>query len=295
MKYPIDNSRNVWQNIARSVTKTGSTKRRGRGAAWLARRSVTPVAASSNLVVPANKRDLNGPVFLYDSNEFNGQTRKSKGVDVMRVELYNWRYESLAEQLSKEMKKRYFDVFIARSKEELLETVKSIIPEGASVSNGGSLTLAETGVLNLLRSGNYVYYDRASAQTIQERKEIELKSFTVDYYLSSANAITNDGKLVFLDGNGNRVAAVLYGPRNVVIIASVNKVVEDVENARRRLQFISPMNSKRLNLETPCIKTGYCVDCSNKQRICNYFVVVETSARQPGRIKVVLTTFESGL
>ncbi|MGQ9856462.1 MAG: lactate utilization protein [Fervidobacterium sp.] len=213
----------------------------------------------------------------------------------MRAELYNWRYESLAEQLSKEMKKRYFEVFVVHSKEELLETVKSIIPEGVSVSNGGSLTLTETGILDLLRSGNYVYYDRASAQTSQERKEIELKSFTVDYYLSSANAITSDGKLVFLDGNGNRVAAILYGPKNVVIIASVNKVVDDVENARRRLQFISPMNSKRLNLETPCTKIGYCVDCNNNQRICNYFVTVESSARQPGRIKVILTTFESGL
>jgi L-lactate utilization protein LutB len=125
--------------------------------------------------------------------------------------------------------------------------------------------------------------------------EIELEAFRADFYLCSANEITEDGKIVLLDGNGNRAAAVIYGPKNVVLIASINKVVKNVEDARERLKFISPMNSKRLNLRTPCTITGICHDCSSEQRICNYFLVIESSHRQSKRIKVLLTTFELGL
>ncbi|MFN4268139.1 MAG: lactate utilization protein [Fervidobacterium pennivorans] len=213
----------------------------------------------------------------------------------MREELYLWKYKALAEKLAKEMKRRHFEVHIVNSKEELLKKVRELVPEGSTVANGGSLTLIENGVLDIFRNGNYVYYDRYAAKTPEERRELELKAFTVDYYLSGANAITEDGRLVFLDGNGNRVAAIVYGPKNVIIVSSVNKVVKSMEDARERLRFISPMNSKRLNLSTPCVQKGFCYDCASSDRICNYFVVVESSARIPGRIKVILTTFETGL
>jgi len=213
----------------------------------------------------------------------------------MREELYKWKYLALASKVAKEMQKRRFEVHIVETKDELVDKIKGLIPQGSSVATGGSLTLTETGILDLLRSGDYVFFDRNSAKTPEERRELELKAFNVDFYLASANAITEDGKLVFLDGNGNRVAAITYGPKNVLIVASVNKVVKDIEEARERLRFISPMNSKRLNLETPCTKTGYCSDCTAPQRICNYFVVVESSARLPERIKVILTTFDCGL
>ncbi|WP_448374510.1 lactate utilization protein [Fervidobacterium sp.] len=213
----------------------------------------------------------------------------------MRAELYKWKYLALASKVATQMQKRRFEVHIVETKDELIDKIKGLIPQGSSVATGGSLTLTETGILDLLKSGDYIFFDRNSAKTPQERRELELKAFNVDFYLSSANAITEDGKLVFLDGNGNRVAAITYGPKNVLIVASVNKVVKDVEEARERLRFISPMNSKRLNLETPCTKTGYCSDCTAQHRICNYFVVVESSARLPERIKVILTTFDSGL
>ncbi len=213
----------------------------------------------------------------------------------MREELYKWRYQALALKVAKEMRKRRFEVHVVETRDELIAKIKSLISQGASVATGGSITLSENSVLDLLRSGEYVFFDRYSAKTPEERRELELKAFSADFYLSSVNAITEDGKLVFLDGNGNRVAAITYGPKNVLIVGSVNKVVKDVEDARDRLRFISPMNSKRLNLETPCTKTGYCSDCTASQRICNYFVVVESSARFPERIKVILTTFDSGL
>lgn len=213
----------------------------------------------------------------------------------MREELYNWKYQNVAESLKKTLEKKAFDVYIATNQDELIGLVKSLIPEGATVTSGGSLSVSESGVLDVLKSGEYKFLDRTSASSMEERKSIELAAFTCDFYLCSANAITEDGKLVFLDGNGNRAAAVIYGPKNVLLIASVNKVVKDLGDARERMRYISPMNSKRLNLKTPCTVTGMCHDCASEQRICNYFVVVESSFRQPKRIKVILTTFELGL
>ncbi|PLV57569.1 lactate utilization protein [Thermotoga sp. SG1] len=213
----------------------------------------------------------------------------------LREDLWLWKKERIAEYLANNLRKKKHEVWVVKDREEVVEKVKEIVPEGATVAVGGSLTLADTGVLDLLRSGKYNFLDRYSAKTREEVEEIYRKSFWADYYFTSANAITEDGKLVFLDGNGNRVAAVVYGPRNVVVVASVNKVVKNVGEARERLRYISPMNSKRLNLETPCTKTGFCADCSSPQRICDYFLVVESGVRQPGRFKVILTLEDLGL
>lgn len=213
----------------------------------------------------------------------------------MREQLYVWKYEKLAEKISQELKKRGFETWVVKSKEELLKTVDELITPNSTVAVGGSVSLQETGILEFLRSGKYNFLDRYSVKNAEERREIELKSLGADYFLCSANAITEDGKLVFLDGNGNRVAALSFGPRTIIIVASVNKVVPSVQEARERIRYISPMNCKRLNLETPCTKTGWCIDCSSPMRICNYFLVVETSYRQPGRFKIILTTFELGL
>ena len=213
----------------------------------------------------------------------------------LREELWLWKKEKVAEILANNLMKKRHEAWVVRDKEEVIEKVKEIVPEGSTVAVGGSLTLADTGVLDLLRSGKYNFLDRYSAKTREEVEEIYRKSFWADYYLTSVNALTEDGKLVFLDGNGNRVAAVVYGPKNVIVVASVNKVVRDVEEARERLRFISPMNSRRLNLETPCAKTGFCADCSSPQRICDYFLVVESGVRQPGRFKVILTLEDFGL
>lgn len=277
-----------------SDEQTEQRKRRGRGAAWLARRSVTPVAASSNLVVPAsmNKRDHGWSRLFFYFQEYNESPLE---VNFMREELYSWKYESIAEKLKNVLEKRAFDVYIAKNKDELIDLIKSLIPKGVTVTSGGSLSVSESGVLDVLKSGEYNFLDRTKAKSLEERKAIELAAFTCDFYICSANAITEDGKLVFLDGNGNRAAAVIYGPKNVLLIASVNKVVKDLDDARKRMRYISPMNSKRLNLKTPCTVTGMCHDCASEQRICNYFVVVESSFRQPKRIKVILTTFELGL
>ncbi|PLV58743.1 lactate utilization protein [Thermotoga sp. KOL6] len=213
----------------------------------------------------------------------------------LRNELWMWKKEKVAEVVSNNLKRKKHEVWILQDVKDILEKVKELIPEGSTVAVGGSLTLLDTGILDILRRGKYNFLDRYSAKTREEIEEIYRKSFWADYYLTSANAVTEDGKLVFLDGNGNRVAAVVYGPRNVIVVVSVNKVVKNVEEARERLRYISPMNSKRLNLETPCAKTGFCADCSSPQRICDYFMVVESGVRQPGRFKILLTLEDFGL
>ncbi len=212
----------------------------------------------------------------------------------MREDFYIWKNKLVAQKVSKVLEKNGFEVYTVDSKDELLEAIKSLIPENSLVTSGGSVTLQENGVIDFLRSGKFQYLDRMKAQTPEERIEIEMKAFSCDYYLSGINAITEKGELVFMDGNGNRVSAIVYGPKNVILVASVNKVVKDIEQARERVREITPMNSKRLNLKTPCATTGYCSDCSSEERICNFYVVVEKSLRKKGRIKIFLLTYDSG-
>jgi len=210
----------------------------------------------------------------------------------VRAELYRFKYESLCKAIKPVLEKKGFEVYIAEDEKQVLEHVERLIPAGSTVSSGGSVTLVETGVLDLLRSGKYNFLDRYSAP---DRRAIELEAFKADYYLCSANAITMDGELVFMDGGGNRVAAVTYGPKNVILIVSANKIVEDLDAARERIRYIAPMNAKRLSLSTPCAVTGICQDCDSPQRICRHYHIVHDSKNQPGRIKIILTIKELGL
>jgi len=213
----------------------------------------------------------------------------------MRSKLYQWKYHSIANKVSDSLNKKGHEVYIAKDPREALEILKNLIPENSTVATGGSLTLTQIGALELFRNGNYNFLDRYIAKTRAEKEEIEKKAFYADYYVCSANAITEDGEIALLDGNGNRVAAVIYGPKNVILVTSVNKIVKNVNEARERIRYISPMNSRRLNLNTPCTQVGSCVDCSSYQRICNYFVIIESGYRFPGRIKVILVLEELGL
>lgn len=213
----------------------------------------------------------------------------------MRKELYTWKFHSIANKVSDSLNKKGHEVYIANDSKEALELLKKLVPENSTVATGGSLTLTQIGGLELFRNGKYNFLDRYVAKTKEEKEEIERKAFFSDYYVCSANAITENGEIVLLDGNGNRVAAVIYGPKNIILITSVNKIVRNLEEARERIRYITPMNSKRLNLNTPCVQTGYCVDCSSHQRICNYLVVIESGLRHPGRIKVILVLEELGL
>ncbi|WIF94169.1 lactate utilization protein [Caminicella sporogenes] len=195
------------------------------------------------------------------------------------------------ENLEKNNMKGYF----VENEADALKKIEEILNEGDTVSVGGSMTLFEIGVFNLLKNGKYIFLDRyEKGLTPQQIKEIYRKSFFADVYLTSSNAITENGELYNVDGRGNRVAAMLYGPDKVIIVVGKNKIVKNLEEAiLRNKNLAAPANAKRLNRNTPCTKTGYCMDCSSKDRICNEYVLIKKQL-DPDRIHVIIVNKDLG-
>ena len=191
------------------------------------------------------------------------------------------------------------DVHYVETKEEAKALALSLIPEGAVCASGGSVTLAETGILDAIKSGNYTYIDRMIPELTQEQREEAMRAaFSADVFLASANAITENGELYNVDGNSNRVAALLYGAKSVIIVAGINKLVKDLDEAVLRVKTIAaPRNAKRLSCDTPCAKLGHCISlernggmtdgCKTPGRICATFTVMAYQ-RHVSRIKVIL-------
>lgn len=200
-------------------------------------------------------------------------------------------------KLADKLRANQMDAFIAGSPDELVKTIDHLIPSGSSVCNGGSMTLYETGILDYLRERqDIVYYDRDGAKKAESDtlKDVYRQAFSSDYYLASTNAITEEGWLYNVDSTGNRVAAMLFGPRNVIIICGRNKLVRTLEDAERRVRdTVSPANCMRLGRKTPCTATGVCMDCSSPDRICNLYTVIRKQ-NEKGRIKVVILNYEAG-
>lgn len=201
-------------------------------------------------------------------------------------EQYN---EKLAETVIRNLKKRQMAAFYCPSATEARDMALSFVKEGDSVSFGGSMTLEETGILEALKNrGDIRLIDRANARNPQETKQIFRDALSADCYFMSTNALTEDGELVNIDGNGNRLAAFIYGPDQVIIVTGLNKVVPTVEDAVRRVRHTAtPLNCIRLNRNTPCASTGTCADCLAPDCICNQVVITRRSGN-PDRIKVIL-------
>lgn len=204
------------------------------------------------------------------------------------------RNDLLSQKIIKGLESRGMEGYYVKTKGEALAKALEIIPEGSSVSWGGSMSIAEIGLAQAMKEGNYTVYDRASAKSPEEKKQIELQAFGCDYFLASSNAVTEDGELVNIDGFGNRVAAIANGPKYVVMIVGMNKVVRDVESAVSRARNeAAPINAQRFDLDTPCCKTGACFDCKSPETICCQFLVTRYS-RPKNRIKVILVNEELG-
>ena len=201
------------------------------------------------------------------------------------------------EKIIKALEKNNFEVHYFEKKEEILAFVKQFLPEDSKISNGGSQSVTECGVFDLIKSGKYNYIDRFAATTPEDEKKMIADYFTADYFFCSANAITENGELVNVDGRSNRVAALLYGPRYVVAIVGKNKIVKDISEALYRVKTVAaPQNTVRLSCNTYCREAGRCVawdnpqmasGCGSDARICcNY--VVSAHQREKGRIKILL-------
>ncbi len=196
------------------------------------------------------------------------------------------RNEKLGPRVVDALKSRHFEAFYVQTKAQALQKALELIPAGDTVSWGGSLTLQEIGLIDALKKGDYTVLDRANPKP---GEDIARMALTCDTYLMSANAISEDGQLVNVDGNGNRLAAMIFGPKSVVVIAGVNKIVKTQKDAVVRARTIAaPINCQRFpDNRTPCNQTGECADCKSVDSICVQIVTTRL-CRPAGRIKVIL-------
>lgn len=204
-------------------------------------------------------------------------------------------YEKRAQVLVKNLKMRHFDAWYCADKEEALAKALELIPEGASVGWGGAMSAVQIGLLDRIRAGEYRAIDRDSTSGPGERQEAMKRCLLADVFITGANAISMDGEMVNIDGMGNRVAAIVYGPENVIVIAGMNKVVDTLEDAVRRARTVAaPMNKQRFSAQTPCMVTGVCSDCKSPGCICNQLLITR-NCNPAGRIKFILVGEELGL
>ena len=181
--------------------------------------------------------------------------------------------------------------YYAKDKDEALKIALSLIPEGSSVARGGSMSVNEIGLADALISGNYNYCNRDLAEN---KREAELFAYDADVFIGSCNGISEDGVLVNIDGNSNRVSAIAYGPRKVVLIVGMNKVAKDFDAAMKRARGeAAPINAQRFGLNTPCTKTGACFNCLSPDTICCQFLVTRYS-RHKDRIHVIIVNENLG-
>ena len=204
-------------------------------------------------------------------------------------------YDKSGPTLVKAMKKRQFDAYYCSTAEEAVEKVLELIPEGDVVSWGGVATVDQLGIKDRLRQRNQPLIDRDTAKTPDERMDMLRQALTCDTFLMSSNAISEDGQLVNIDGMANRVAALCFGPKQVIVVAGMNKVAGDLNAAIARARNVAaPANAQRFNIKTPCAVNGQCGDCTSPDCICAQIVTPRFS-KIPGRIKVVLVGEVLGL
>lgn len=211
------------------------------------------------------------------------------------TEMQKMYYDKRGPILVKNLKSRHFDAYYCSTKEEALKKALSLIPENDTVGWGGTVTCQQIGLLDAVRAGNFRPIDRETAQTPQEREQIMRAAMVADTFLTSANAISLDGEMVNIDGNGNRVAAIVYGPKQVIVVAGMNKVEDTLEAAITRARTkAAPLNQQRFGLPNPCTVSGSCADCKSESCICNH-ILVTRHCRPVGKIKFVLVGEDLGL
>ena len=203
--------------------------------------------------------------------------------------------ENAAKTLIPKFEKRGMSACYCATKEDACKKVLELMPKGASVTWGGSESMVEAGVMNAIRNGDYEIIDRHAGKTPEEARAIYGKMVCADFHLMSTNAFTKDGMLVNIDGAANRVACLAYGPKNVIVLASLNKMCEDVEAAVKRIRSQAcPPTALRVGAQTPCAETGMCADCLSPDCICDQIMITRMS-RIRGRIKIVLCGEPLGL
>ena len=201
------------------------------------------------------------------------------------------RNELLAKKTIKGLESRNMTGYYAKDKEEALKIALSLIPEGSTVTMGGAMSVHEIGLSDALKNGNYNFIDR---DEFEDKRQAMLLAYDADFFLSSSNAMTDDGILVNIDGNANRVSAIAQGPKKVLMIVGMNKVCPDVDSAIKRARNVAaPINTQRFGINPPCTKTGTCSNCKSPDTICCQFLITRYS-RHEGRIHVILVNEDLG-
>ena len=197
------------------------------------------------------------------------------------------------ERCKKNLEKRLMQVTICENCEEVKTLLYDMIEEGSIVSDGGSMTLLDEGIIEKLQSKKITYDSHNHARSLEAKQEVMRRAFHADYFLTSSNAITMNGELINIDGNGNRVAAMIFGPKKVIVVAGYNKLVEDEQAAITRIKTLAaPANCIRLNTNTPCKVTGVCGDCLSSDRICCSYVKIDFDRNR--RFHVILVKQDLG-
>ena len=207
-------------------------------------------------------------------------------------ELY---YQKRGEILVKNLKSRHFDAYFCANKEEALAKALELIPEGATVSWGGAMSAQQIGLMDAVNNGPYNTIDRDTAKTPEERDQAAKDAMFCDVYLTGANGLSLDGQMVNIDGTGNRVAAIVYGPKSIIVVAGMNKVEDTLEAAVNRARTVAaPMNNQRFDNNNPCSVTASCANCKSLTCICNQ-ILITRHCRPAGRIKFILVGEDLGM
>ncbi len=195
------------------------------------------------------------------------------------------RNELLAQKVIKGLESRNMTGYYAADKEEALKKALELIPEGSSIAMGGAMSAHEIGLVEAVKNGNYSFIDRDATA---DKRAAMMESYDADIFLASTNAMTEDGVLINIDGNSNRVSMIAQGPKKVIFIVGMNKVCSDVDAAMKRARNVAaPINAQRFGLQTPCSKTGSCFNCKSPDTICCQILITRYS-RHAGRIHVIL-------
>ena len=199
------------------------------------------------------------------------------------------RNERIARTMIKNLQRRHIEAFYCPTGEEAVRKVSELIADGSSVTWGGSMTVRDLGIPDYLRSrASLEVLDRDLVTTPEEKQDMYLRAFSADVYLTSANAISEDGVIVNIDGNGNRVAAITWGPKKVIFVIGLNKVAQTVEAALSRVRgTASPINAARFDINTPCQHDGVCHNCNSPESICNYVHFLRNSPRRRHTVVLV--------
>ncbi len=201
------------------------------------------------------------------------------------------RNQKLAQKVIKGIESRNLKGYYAANKEEALKIALELIPNKSVVTMGGAMSAHEIGLVEALKTGDYNFIDR---DAVEDKRAAMLAAYDADYFLTSANAITEDGVMVNIDGNSNRVSAIAQGPKHVIAIVGMNKVCPDVDSAMKRARNVAaPINAQRFGLQTPCAKTGACMDCKSPDTVCCQFLITRFS-RHTDRIHVIMVNDSLG-